>query len=320
MIARIAKIFALFIAVISVAGISGYLTLAFIIKSEDTVVTPKLIGKETVYALEILTDIGLNTKVKGFEYSFEVPVNHIIFQEPEAGSEIKKGRDVRIIISKGAVTVLTPNLKGLSIQQAHIIIEENGLHQCVLSADWDRKVEKDNVITHFPPSGLLIRRDSCINILVSLGRRPKAYKMPNLNGLYLDDAIILLERNNLSLGKIKPIFDKNKPQNIIISQEPLSGWRALEKTLINVTVNKKPNEKDNKYFSNLKGAGIFRYRLKDGFLKKHIKVKLNCFGLSNNLFNDFVKPGEEIWFLIPNSNATVLVYEDNKLVKTQIFD
>ena len=91
-------------------GIGAYLTITLIIKSEDTVVIPEITGKELVYALEILSDLELNTKVKGSEYSADIPKNHIVFQEPEPGTEIKKGRDVRIIISKGARTIPMPNL------------------------------------------------------------------------------------------------------------------------------------------------------------------------------------------------------------------
>jgi len=122
LISRIIKIAALFIAFAMVVGISAYLALTLIIKSEDTVVVPDLVGKNVVYVLEFLTDLGLNTKVKGSEYSAEIPEDHVIFQEPEPGAEIKKGRDVRIILSKGTMTILVPNLKGLTLQQSRIIL------------------------------------------------------------------------------------------------------------------------------------------------------------------------------------------------------
>ncbi len=127
MISKIFKIVSLFIAFIIIAGLSAYVTLTLIIKSEDTVVVPNLVEKDVVYALEILSDLGLNTRVRGSEYSVHTPKNRILFQEPEPGAEIKKGRDVKIIISKGAKSIWVPNLKGVSIQQARIILEENGL-------------------------------------------------------------------------------------------------------------------------------------------------------------------------------------------------
>ena len=129
MILRIFKLSTLFFLFVLIVGASAYLTLALIIKSEDTVVVPDLSGKNVVYVLKLLTDLGLNTKVKGSEYSADIPENNVIFQEPEPGAEIKKGRDVRIIISKGAKTILMPNLKELFVRQARIILEENSLRR-----------------------------------------------------------------------------------------------------------------------------------------------------------------------------------------------
>ena len=69
MISRALKIAILLFAFILIVGASAYLTLTMIIKSEDTVIVPDLAGKNVVYTLELLTDLGLNTKVEGSEYS-----------------------------------------------------------------------------------------------------------------------------------------------------------------------------------------------------------------------------------------------------------
>ena len=85
MIPRALKIVALFFVFIFIVAGSAYLTLTLIIKSEDTVVVPDLIGKDVVYVLGLLTDLGLNTKVEGSEYSTKVPKNNVILQDPEPG-------------------------------------------------------------------------------------------------------------------------------------------------------------------------------------------------------------------------------------------
>ena len=155
---KIGKIAALVLSFIIFAGVSAYLTLTLLIKSEDVVIVPDLTGKEDVNVLEILTDLGLNTKVKGFEYTEDVPKNHIVFQQPKPGVEIKKGRDIKIIISRGAKNILMPNLKGLSLQQARIIIEENGLCHKEQSRTYNSIFEKDNIIAQLPSPGSQINR------------------------------------------------------------------------------------------------------------------------------------------------------------------
>lgn len=321
MIGRIIKIAALFIAFVLVVGLSAYFALTLIIKSEDTVVVPDLVGKNVVYVLEFLTDLGLNTKVKGSEYSTDVPKNNVIFQEPEPGAEIKKGRDVRIILSKGAKTILVPNLRGLSVQQSRINLEENGLCQGKISRTYSKSIKTDGIIAQDPFSGTVITRGGCVNLLVSMGMRPQAYMMPDLLGLSLDNAIPLIERSDLVLEDISSIFDEDKPQNTIVRQEPPAGHRVLAGNVITLVINKKSGEKSSTHFSGSYGVNLFRYRLKNGFLKRQIRVRLNSFGLSHDIFDDLMKPGEEVWLLIPkNVNATVMLYGDNKLIKTEVFD
>jgi len=306
---------------ILVAGVSAYLTLTLIIKSEDTVVVPHLVGKEIIYVLELLTDLELNTKVEGSEYSSDVPKNNVIFQDPEPGSEIKKGRDVRIVISKGPKSIPIPNLEKLSVQQAGIILEENSLCQGQISITYSNSIKKDAIITQFPPAGNMTTREKCIDLLVSTGIRPQTYKMPDLKGRFLDSAIPMIESNDLIIGEIKSVFYKNKPLNTIIAQEPLSGYYVTEGSTVNLVINRKSGRKDQGYFSDSQSGGLFRYRLNNGFLKKRIRVVLNSSGVSNTIFDNFIDPGEEIWLIIPrNDQTTVFLYEDDELIKTQIYE
>ena len=321
MIPRIVKTGALFFMFVLVVGASAYLTLTLIIKSEDTVVVPRLVGKEVVYVLELLTDLELNTKVEGSEYSSDVPKNNVVFQEPEPGSEIKKGRSVRIIISKGPKSIPMPNLEKLSVQQARIILEENGLCRGETTRTYSTSIKKDSVITHVPSAGTMTTRSECVNLLVSIGIRPQDYKMPDLKGRFLDSAIPLIEGNNLILGEIKPVFYKDRPLNTIITQEPLSGYYVTEGNTVHLVINRKPGSKDHGYSPGSQSGSLFRYRLNDGFLKRRIRVVLNGYGVSNTIFDEFIQPGEEIWLIIPNdNNATLFLYEDNQLIKTQVYD
>jgi beta-lactam-binding protein with PASTA domain len=321
LIKRILKIAALFSVTAIVFGASAYFSLNFIVKSEDTVVVPDLVEKDVIYALEILSEIGLNTKVKRSEYNSDIPKNHVIFQDPASGAEIKKGRDVRIVISKGAKNISMPNLKRLSIQQALIILEENGLRPGEKSLSYNNAIIKDDVVEQLPSPGSLVKRGESVNLLVSLGPIPKAHKMPDLEGLSIEDAILLIERENLVVGEIKSFFYGDKPKNVVAGQEPLAGHRVIEGSTVDIIINREPKKSDQRYAGGQGGVGLFRYRIETGFLKRHIKVLLNSFGVSSDLFDDFMKPGEEIWLLVPkNNDATVILYRDGAIVKSEVFD
>ena len=321
MITKIAKIAGIGLAFILVAGISAYFTLTLIIKSEDTVIVPNLERKDVVYALELLTELELNTKVKGSEYTADIPKNYVVFQEPQAGAEIKKGRDVKIILSKGPQTVSMPDLLAFSVQQANIILEENGICRGDLSSTYSKKVEKYHIIAQVPSQGSLISRGECVDLLISKGVQPKAFQMPDLVGLTLEDALQSIENVKLAIGEIKFSYQKNKPRNIIVKQTPTSGHRVITASPVSLLINREPNkERPDRLYGQFP-AGLFSYRLDNGFLKRRIRVSLNSAGFTNNLFDDFVKAGEEIWLLIPrDTEATLFLYENDKLIRTQTYD
>ena len=156
MIEKLLKIAAFCVLFIVIAGISAYFTLSLVIKSEDTVVVPELVGKDVVSVLETLTELGLNTKVRGSEYSADTPKHHVIYQQPEPGAEIKKGRDVRILISKGTETIPMPNLIGLSQRQAVILFDENDLCRGHIAGTSAQTFEKDAVIAQVPAPGRIL--------------------------------------------------------------------------------------------------------------------------------------------------------------------
>ena len=109
---RIVLLIGLFV---SMAGIGAYVALTLIIKGEEPVVVPDLVGKDVLYGLETLSDLRLNTRVRGTVYHGSVPKNHVIDQEPEPGASIKRGRDVKIRVSRGPERIAMPNLRGLSL-------------------------------------------------------------------------------------------------------------------------------------------------------------------------------------------------------------
>ncbi len=321
MIKRILKIGGLICIFLAAAGISAYLTLTLIIKSEDTVIVPDLVGKDVVYTLEFLTELELNTKVKGSEYSDDIPKNHVTFQDPGPGAEIKKGRDVRIIISKGPQRIAMPNLVSLSSQRARLILEENGVCLGELSQTYSSRLNKDAIIAQVPPAGAITTRDECANLLVSLGNRPKAYKMPNLHGLALDEAMLSIENAGLMIGEINSTHNKKMARNAIISQKPLHGFRVIEGSTVNLVINKKTRKTGHSTVYHDKVGSLFRHRLENGFLRRRIRVKLNSAGITSDLFDEFVKPGTEVWVLIPlDDDATVFLYENDQLIKTETFD
>jgi serine/threonine-protein kinase len=321
MIAKIAKIAALFTAFLLVAGASAYLTLTFIIKSEDTVIVPNLVGKDVVSALEILTDLQLNTKVSGSEYSHQIPKNHVTFQEPEAGASVKRDRDVRIMISKGTRSILMPNLLALSEQQARMILEENGLLRGHLSRVFHGEIEKDHIMAQVPAPGIMISRGASVDLLVSLGSRDAGFKMPDLAGVSLDEAVFRIEKSSLAVGTIRSEFRKQKPRDVVIRQEPLAGHRVIEKSPVHLVINRPRGKSTGPGFRRLLYGSLLQHDIPAGFLKRKVRVELAHENRISELFEGYAKPGQQIWILVPREqDATIFIFEDDELVNTHLYE
>jgi serine/threonine-protein kinase len=239
MIGRAFNFAIVFICLVIVAGISAYLTISFMIKGEDRVLVPELTGKEAVGTFEMLTRMGLNPKVKGSEYHDQVPLNHILSQEPSAGSEIKKGRDIRMVLSKGPRTIPIPNLKGVPLHQARKILQENGLCIGNISRTSSDRFTKDQVIAHSPGSGYILEQGKCVDLLVSQGVFPKTFVMPDLDGLSFAEAAYLVEKMNLHVGEVLFSSREDRKENSIIGQKPISGYRVIEGTSVQLIRNRK---------------------------------------------------------------------------------
>jgi eukaryotic-like serine/threonine-protein kinase len=315
---RVSLLMAIFMVM---AGIGTYVTLTLIIKTEDTVIVPDLVGKDVLVGLELLSDLGLNTRVKGIQYNDQVPRYHVMEQDPEPGSAIKRGRDVKIRVSRGPETIVMPNLSGLSLQQSRILLTENGLHQGNVSRMFSTLNTFGQVMAHDPQPGAMVSRGTGVDLLISQGASPPAVAMADLGGFTLETAIRRLEQGQLDVGRIRSVHLNDAPLETVVDQTPLAGYRVSIGSRVDLTVNRSPSGPPTTSRVQVNQSELFRFVLENGFYNRRVQVKLNQPQTSISLFDDFMAPGQEIWLLIPKSgNPTVLVYVDGQLVDSRIMD
>ena len=318
MLQRIAKIVLIIAIFMAAAGISTYLTVHMLIRSKNTVVVPDLTGKEVVLALELLSDLGLNTKVKTSAYSNSVPRHHIISQDPEPGVEIKTGRDVRLTISKGAQTVVVPNLVGINGHQVSLYLSQNGLLQGQISYCHSEVNPKDDVMAQYPTVGAVAKRGDLVDLLISTGSQARMFAMIDLRGLSLGQAIETAETSHLNIRSINSKNIPGLPDETIVEQTPPAGYPTSVGDGVDIVINRKQMGTDSRNAAN---SGFFNFTLNQGLLNTHVKVILNRPAFSLELFNAFIKPGSRIWLLVPEGKqTTLLLYLDDELASTFHYD
>jgi serine/threonine-protein kinase len=95
--------------------------------------------------------------------------HHVIDQHPEPGTALKKGRDVRISVSRGPERVIMPNIAGLSQQHAEILLTENGLCRGKMARMSHRRFRRGQIIAQYPLPGKSVLRNTCTDLLISSG-------------------------------------------------------------------------------------------------------------------------------------------------------
>jgi serine/threonine-protein kinase len=281
---------------------------------------PELTNKNAITVLERLSDLGLNTKVKGSEYSSSIPMHYVIYQDPEPGTIIKKGREVKIVLSKGPQTFLTPNLVNVPYRQAEALLANNGLKSGVVSRAFSQSVKKDFVIAHTPAAGAEITRSDRVDLLISLGPRPKEFLMPDIKGIGLEEAVRIIEECGLTVGKIHSVYREAEATNIIIDQDPLSGYYVQSDQRVDLAVNRWQGEGEAAKGFETEPNVLFRYQVPPGILKQHIRLELNAFGISSTIYDELMPPGRKIWLMVPKySDAVVFLYKNDKLIETEIY-
>ncbi len=299
------------------AGAATYFSVHLLIRSENVAVVPDLVGREVVYALEVLTDLKLNTKVKGFEFNSEVPKHHVISQVPEAGREIKQGRDVRLVISKGHPTVIFPNVKETSLPMATILITENDLIRGRLTYT-SSALPIETVLAQFPTAGESGMRGDAIDLLVSTGPESVTMRMVDLNGTGLDRAVDIIEQLKLELGVVTPLDRPGIPNETVIDHSPAAGFPVLPGTTVNLTIQRRRGGSKSRSAT---GSALFRYRSPAGFLRQQVRVRISRPNQAYTILDRFVKPAEEIWLLIPRDEpSTLFLYLDGELKLTKHYE
>ncbi|MCP3876478.1 MAG: PASTA domain-containing protein [Desulfobacteraceae bacterium] len=314
------KYMLIFITAFSIAGGVAYYCVRLFTQSADEIILPELTGKNIIYVLETLTNMGLNPKLHGTQYDDTIPRYAVLSQDPQPGATIKKGRDVVIYISKGKKENIIPDLRQIPLKQALILLEKNEFKKGHISLTYSLKTKKDSIISQYPEPFSNTLKGSFCNLLVSRGDQPEGLVMPDLKGLKLEKASVVVEKSRLNLSKIISNVNHKQTYGVILSQLPETGSYVTQNTPITLVVN---NSEKNKQMhpEKLNRFILITHALSPGFLKHHVRVETDMFGPILNLYNTYMKPGKDINILVPAGIKTkVNIFIDHHLEKAIITD
>ncbi len=188
-------------------------------------------------AEDIVKLFGLNLVIKDEIYDSKIPYGFIIEQIPAPGENITTGGDVKVIISKGQeiTSILTPNLMGLTLEEASEILEEYDLTTGEISRTYSSTFEKNLIISQRPAYKEKIEPGGAVDITVSEGS--KTVIIPNVIGQdYIYASNYLKSLDLLLVDSKAPCTDIIKEPGKVIEVIPLPGSEVEVKTLVELII------------------------------------------------------------------------------------
>ncbi len=206
-----------------------------LIKGSDEIKMPNLIGRNISDAEQVLDNLGLRLAQINQVYSEQYGEGTVINQVPRPNQIIRKGRDVFLTVSKGAVRVEVPNLIGENIRNARFIIKNNGLEVGSVQYINHPEIGPDTIITQSPEPKALVVYGKQVNLIVSLGPAEQI-KVPFVEGLKLEDAIRMLQESELDVGEIRYVENQTYLPNTVLKQGIAAGELVRKGIRVDLTV------------------------------------------------------------------------------------
>lgn len=179
---------------------------------------PKVTGYQLQDAEHVLGLVGLRIEVTSEEYHADKEEGTVLSQYPKAGTNVKSGRIVKVVISIGQKSVVVPPLAGFSVRQAKLNIEGAGLILGDIAWTFSDSLPERVVVFSYPASGTEIPYGSQVNLMVNRGRLSGIVFMPKLIGRSLDEARSLIDGAELKIGLIKYVRDENYLPETVLEQ------------------------------------------------------------------------------------------------------
>jgi len=199
---------------------------------------PNLTNQKVVDIDQKLEDLNLAYEVAGQEFAPGKEKGLIIRQYPIAGTRVKPGRIIKLIVCRGQRMVNIPQVSGKSVRQAILDLETAGLTVGEIAWAFSDTIPEKVVVFSYPSAGTEIPSGSPVNLMVNRGRATDFTFMPKVIGMQLEDARKLIEEKGLKVGKLKSRTDENFLPETVLEQSEVEGAELQLGTDVDLVVSK----------------------------------------------------------------------------------
>ena len=206
-------------------------------------VVPDVLNMQYEDASKRLRQAGL-TAIKSYhvKYLSGVDSNIVLSQMPEAGVEVKPGRNVYLVVNKlEKPSFPMPDLLGRPELDAQETAARMDLKlQNVQISSVTKAEENGRVLSQSIPAQTMVKAGSAVSIIVGRfevsAEGMKKLTVPDVLGMSLDQAKQAVADAGLKLGKVTTEYSASLVPNTVISQKPAVNAYVSPDQLVELTV------------------------------------------------------------------------------------
>ncbi len=215
-------------AAAAVLALTGWF---FFLGPGSTVLVPAVAGQPRDTALAALEQADLGSEVRE-AFSEDVESGTVISVDPDAGSEVRKGSGVVVVVSKGPERYEVPDVVGSTRAEATARLEDANLALGKVTEKFDENVPEGQVVSSKPKAGSAQKPGTKVALVVSKGRQP--IDVPDYTGKDATEAAKALADLGLTVDATQQENSDSVPKGRVISQDPTGGtlYRGDQVTLV----------------------------------------------------------------------------------------
>lgn len=293
----------------AIAFVSFDWAFSALVHSRKEVKVPDITNKKVIEALDLLEAPKLALRKIGSEFDAKLPAGTIIRQLPTAGTTVREGKVIRVYISQGSENLPVPDLTGLTLRNAELLLRQNHLSVGTKETAYSLTAEKGTIISQEPAAGETLDKGQAVNLVVSSGLPPSNLTLvPDFRHKKIADVNLWASAENMQV-EIKEDRDSPFPNGTITEQQPAPDTELAPQSTISVVVSTRPIQENEKMHH-------IHYELPQGKNDNMVKIIVQDSLGEREILNEAKQPGSKIDLNVPYGGiATFRIYVDGILVR-----
>ena len=211
------------IAALGITFATFFLTAMRVTTRAREVQVPDIRGKSLTEATNLLAEAGLVLKIDLRRADGSVPADHILQQEPQPGTVLRRQRSVGVRVSEGKRDPVVPQVVGQAERTAEIILAQDQVEVGGRAEIRSTSYSLGAVVAQDPVAK---SRAAKVTLLVNRGSDDLSFVMPDLIGAQQGRVVDILRRRGFRVTVAAEVPYPGLPPGIVIRQTPQAGFQV----------------------------------------------------------------------------------------------